>query len=127
MKYTHIISEAVRTPWAILEEKLVVIQNFLKLKAEGGSVSADEIAAMKQAKREPEFLAIEDAPADAQAAAGAPAPNGSSRSRAGSVVVLPLQGTITPKSNMMTEMSGGTSVDKFTSWFRTAMAPSVCS
>src|SRR6266851_1453381 len=118
MKYTHIISEATRTPWAILEEKLVVIQNFLKLKAEGGEVSAEEIASMKPAKREPEYLAIEetvigldlaskrDDVVIVQAAVGA-APNGSSRSRAGSVAVLPLQGTIVPKANMMTEMSGG--------------------
>ena len=115
MKYTHIVSEATRTPWAILEEKLVVIQNFLKLKAEGGEVSAEEIASMKPAKHEPEFLAIE-----IDAAAGA-APNGSSRSRAGSVAVLPLQGTIVPKANMMTEMSGGTSLSQFTGWFRSAM------
>jgi capsid assembly protease len=119
MKYTHIISEATRTPWAILEEKLVVIQNFLKLKAEGGEISAEEIASMKPTKREPEFLAINEA-LDLEAAAGA-APNGSSRSRAGSVAVLPLQGTIVPKANMMTEMSGGTSCQQFTGWFRTAM------
>lgn len=116
MKFGHIISEATTTPWAILEDKLAAIHNFLMVKANGGDISAEEIASMKQPKREPEFLA----PEEIEAAAGA-APAGSSRSRAGSVAVLPLQGTIVPKANMMTEMSGGTSVQQFTGWFRSAM------
>jgi capsid assembly protease len=49
-------------------------------------------------------------------------PNSESRSRAGAIAVLPLHGTIAHRMGMMSDMSGGTSTEKFTQWFRAAMA-----
>lgn len=95
--YEHVIRAAARTPWAILPEKLAEIQALLELKAAGHSVDF--------------------------AAAAAPSP---SRQANGQIAVLPLYGVVAPKMNLMSEMSGGTSLEQFTQAFRQAMAdPSV--
>lgn len=99
MNYAHIIAEAVAQPWAILPEKLAVISHFLSVKAAGGEISAEEIAAMKAAVQQR---------ANPRAA--------------GAVAVLPMVGTIFPRANMMTDMSGGVSLDRWMGMFRSAVA-----
>ena len=102
MKYTRIIEAVTAAPWAILPGKLAVIKDLIAYRAAGGKLTADEIR---------ERLDIE--------AVG----NGRSMP-GGAVAVLPLMGTIMPRANMMSQYSGGTSVQGFTRSFREAMANS---
>ena len=56
MKYSHILSEVMATPWAIRPEKLNAIMAFLRLKSEGINLTADDVALVKQQPREPYLL-----------------------------------------------------------------------
>jgi capsid assembly protease len=49
-------------------------------------------------------------------------PSSASRSRAGAIAVLPLHGTISNRMGMMSEMSGGTSTERFSQWLKAALA-----
>jgi len=141
MKYSHILTQFDRHIWAILEEKYAVMKAFLQLKASGGSVSADEIALIKKAKRSPYLLeaagdAFVEVPCDhpepcgykhwAKAAA-VDAAAAAARTKDGSTIaVLPLTGTISHRMGMISEISGGISTERFTQWLRAAAAdPSV--
>lgn len=114
MKYTRILSAVMETPWAIRQEKLAAILSFLRFKADDGEVSKEEIAAIKQAAKEPVYLALDG---DIEASS----PTSSTRSKAGQVAVLPISGTISHRMGMMSEMSGGTSTERFTQWLRAAV------
>jgi hypothetical protein len=48
-KYSHIISEVCRKPWAILPEKLAVIARFIRMSAAGEKLSEEEIQASMSA------------------------------------------------------------------------------
>jgi signal peptide peptidase SppA len=119
MRYSHIISAVMATPWAIRHEKLSAILAFLQFKADGGEVAQDEIALIKEAAKEPVYLAISDSDGALTLEAGAP--SSSSRSQAGQVAVLPISGTISHRMGTMSEMSGGTSTERFTQWLRAAV------
>lgn len=143
MKYQLIVSEVLSTPWAIMPEKLGAIMGFLRFKAEGGEVSAEDVAMVKQEARPPVyFLAGDEPSAEAIAAidegtsppirlghglsaeemkAALSSMDKTSRSRAGAIAVLPLVGTITQRAGMMSNFSGGTSTEKFSQMFRGAM------
>jgi signal peptide peptidase SppA len=114
MKYEHILSAFQDSIWAILPAKFAVIKSFLLMKAEGGMVSEEEIALLKQEPREPMFVAFDDEPLAAS-------PSVCSRSRAGAVAVLPLTGTISHRMGMMSEFSGGTSTERFKGWLQAAV------
>lgn len=102
MKYSHIISEVCRKPWAILPEKLAIIAQFLRMSAAGEKLSEEEIQS-------------------SMSAGPRVSPKGS-----GAVAVIPVYGTISRRMNMMSKMSGGTSIEQLTSSFRQAMSdPSV--
>ena len=101
MKYARIIEAAVAAPWAILPSKLAIIQDLIAFRAAGGKLTAEEIKA-----RVGEIEAA----------------NGRSDVRGGAVAVLPVLGTIMPRANLMSEFSGGTSVQGFTKKFRQALA-----
>lgn len=101
MRFTNlhnVLSTATATPWAILPEKLEAIRDVLSLHAEGGSFTSEEIAARVGDKRTA-------APSDRMA---------------GSVAVIPLYGSIFPRANMMTEMSGATSLASWVQRFQAA-------
>jgi signal peptide peptidase SppA len=101
-KYSHIISEVCRKPWAILPEKLAVIAQFIRMSAAGEKLSEEEIQASMSA-----------------------GPRVSPKS-SGAVAVIPVYGTISRRMNMMSRMSGGTSIEQLTASFRQAMSdPSV--
>jgi len=161
MKYQHIIAEVMSTPWAMRPEKLQSILSFIQFKAEGGRLSPNDIALIRETPREPyqvevdpdvEFLEplvntyqiseiVLGADADGKPVSGtieviqptprivpadddellAAAPDKASRSRAGAIAVLPLFGSISHRMGLMSEMSGGTSAEKFTQWFRAAL------
>lgn len=96
MSYEHILRAAGRLPWAILPEKLDEIIAFLELKAQGGSISPEAIE---------QYAAT---PARTQAQQGA-------------VAVIPIYGVVAQRMNLMTAMSGGTSIEQLTSQFRDAI------
>ena len=81
--------------WAIREHTLDVIVEVLRMRAAGITLSQEEV----------------------RARIGASAPSRSLPSR-GAVAVLPLYGVVAPKMTMMTEISGGTSLDAFLAEFR---------
>ena len=89
-----------RSPWAILESKLEDIRDVILRHDAGVSLTADEIALVME---------------------GASGQGGIGRTQ-GAVAVLPITGVIAPKVNVMSEMSGGTSVDRLTKAFRAAQA-----
>jgi signal peptide peptidase SppA len=128
MKYSRIISAVMATPWAIRPEKLSSILSFLRFKADDGEMSKEEIALVKQPAKEPAYFAISEgdtldgrmSTATAlEIAAGSP--SNAQRSKAGQIAVLPISGTISHRMGMMSEMSGGTSTERFTQWLRAAV------
>jgi signal peptide peptidase SppA len=58
LKYGHILAAFHRAVWAITLEKFASIQSFLQLKAAGGEVSAEQIALVKRAVRNPYLLDV---------------------------------------------------------------------
>lgn len=99
MKYPHIVAEVFRKPWAILPEKLQVIAELVALNAAGGKLTGEEV-------RE-------------RIGAG---PRPSSPRAPGSVALIPVYGVISHRMNLLSDFSGGTSVEKLTAQFRQAIA-----
>ncbi|MGE4338205.1 MAG: S49 family peptidase [Pigmentiphaga sp.] len=97
LQYPRIRQTIVDARWAIQPEKLATILDFVNLKAGGGHLTAEEIQAQVGAARRGSYQT------------------------AGSVAVLPLFGTIMPRANLMTEFSGGTSIQGFAKAFREAL------
>lgn len=94
--------------WAIVPEKLAIVREIVRLRTSGARLGPEEIR---------QRLGYVDEPA--------PLPRAS---RTGSVAVLPLYGFLCPKANMLTEYSGGTSLEAFGQWHRQALAdPNVAS
>lgn len=98
--YIRILQAVTATPWAILPAKLAVIRDLLAYRAAGNALNDEEIKARLDA-------------------AASSAPRGTS---GGGVAVLPLVGTIIPRADLMTESSGGISVQRFTGMLREALA-----
>src|ERR1700687_1850530 len=104
--YERIFRAVYSAPWAIQEEKLNQILAFLELKAVGGSVGSEELDRLRAAH---EIIAAR-----------------SIAKSAGGIRVLPLMGMITHRANMLSDISGGTSTEKFAESFREAVAdPSI--
>ena len=102
-RYPHVMALVREQPWAILPQKLAVITDLLRFRAEGGRLTADEIGA--------------------RLGAAAERPN---PARAGAVAVIPVYGTIVQRADLFTEMSGGTSTERVSALFAQAMSdPSV--
>jgi signal peptide peptidase SppA len=99
MKYAHILLAVASEVWAIDPDKMDQIVAFLALQAAGDKLSAEEVEARisRQAER------------DVQRQEGA-------------VAILPLRGVIANRINMMSEISGGTSSEKFGRMFDMAVA-----
>jgi signal peptide peptidase SppA len=86
--YSTLIRQAYETPWAILESKLAEITQLLQAKGEGLEIEFE--AAREKSSQEPDSFR-----------------------RFGSTAIVGLQGTIFPKANLFTEISGGTSAQMF--------------
>jgi signal peptide peptidase SppA len=114
MKYEYVVAEVFGKPWAILPEKLKVITELVALRASGQRLSEEEI---QTRLKEAEIAAMRDE-------SDQPRARGSARSQSsyGSVAVIPIQGVISRRANMMSQYSGGTSIEKLTSQFRAALA-----
>jgi signal peptide peptidase SppA len=93
MKRSYVLQAFVEKPWAILHNKLVILQSIVIRHVSGEKLDAEEIQTrIHGATRPPER-------------------------RVNSVAVLPLFGVIFPRANMMTDMSGATSAERFGAQF----------
>jgi signal peptide peptidase SppA len=102
MKYQRIIAEIFARPWAILPEKLQAIAEFAAFAGGGGKFSEEDVRARVGAGPRPR------------------------PSTPGTVALLDVFGVISNRMNMMSDISGGTSIEKLTAQFRAALAdPSV--
>lgn len=99
--YPHLVQAVATTPWAIREEMLAVITDVLAFRSAGGRLTNAEVRARIGAGPE-------------AARAGVV--------RAGAVAVIPLRGVIVPRADMYTDVSGMTSLDRFRTRLREAMA-----
>lgn len=105
MKHAAFIAQALSTPWALQREVLSAYAGVLSRKY--GGVQAGEDATTHH--REP-------------ANAAAPSRSNIARTGSGSIAVIPLVGTVIQRAGMMEMCGGGTSVQRFSSAFREAMA-----
>jgi len=97
-RYPHVARTVAETPWALLPSKLKAIIEMVSLRADGHRLTDEEV----------------------QARIGA-GPARRETQMAGPVAVLPIYGVITPRADLFSEMSGGTSVQRFQSAFRDAV------
>lgn len=91
------------TPWSILPEKLEEIVALVEEHASGARLTAEEIQTRIGTGQRPEARV------------------------AGSVAVLPLHGVVTQRANVMTEISGGTSTERFGAMLRSYLADAAVS
>lgn len=103
MSIPHVAAAVFGTPWFVLPESMATIAEVVGLRQAGSR------------------LASEDVIARLQAAAAAAGPRAGQRS-SGAVAILPVYGTIFHRANLMTEFSGGATVQGITRAFRDAMA-----
>lgn len=90
---SYVLQAFVETPWLILPHKLAVLEEIVERHIAGEHLTAEEIEARVHGAARP---------ADR---------------RINSVAVLPLFGTIFPRANLMTDMSGATSAERFGAQF----------
>lgn len=98
MKYLHVLLACAAEPWALQHEKLVAVVSFLKFKAAGGHLSAEDVARVTK-KREAEVAHTE-----------------------GAVAVLPVYGVLTQRMNLLDDISGGASTELLAQTFRALLA-----
>jgi signal peptide peptidase SppA len=105
MLYSNIARAVFGRPWAIWP-------------GSGQAEAVAEIASLRAAG-----VRLDDAEVRArlEAAAGSAGPRSGARS-SGAVAVIPVYGTIMQRASLMSEMSGGTSVERVAAAFRQAMA-----
>lgn len=107
MKYERVLAEIYRKPWAILPEKFAQICEIVSLRASGEKLTEKEI----RARLAPHLKARA---------------NGGGVGNFGVVAVIPIYGVIQQRMNLMSQISGGTSIEKLTGQFRAALAdPSI--
>ena len=94
---SYVLQAFVENPWAMLPQKLAMLEEIVARHVNGEKLSSEEIEVrLHGAKRPVERYAASPNPAQ---------PSG--------IAILPLFGSIFPKANLMTEMSGATSADMF--------------
>lgn len=99
-KYPNVVRFVRETPWAILESKLQDITEIVAMRAAGRPFTEEEIEAR-----------IGAGPARKQA-----------YMTDGQVAVIPIYGVITPRADLMSQMSGGTSIQGLQNAVRAAVA-----
>lgn len=97
--YPQVVRAVANSPWAILPEKLATIRELIAYRAEGHRFTDEEI----------------------QARIGAAPPQQQTVTQ-GAVAILPLFGVMAPRASLMTDISGGTSVEAFSAMFAQAVA-----
>lgn len=98
-KLSHVVQAVYGTPWFILPDTLRTIAQIVQLHVDGGRLTSEEVRARLEVA----------------AAANGPRRGGQVVS---SVGVIPIYGTIMPRATMMSEYSGGATVQGITRAFR---------
>lgn len=93
MNRNYVLKAFIETPWSILPDRLAVLDEIVMRHVSGEKLDAEEVQARIHGARRP---------ADRRIA---------------SVAVLPLFGTIFPRANLMTDISGATSAERFGAQF----------
>jgi len=93
MMRSYILDAFTRTPWAILPERLNVLQEIVARHVAGEKMDAEEVQMAIHGAKRPE------------------------NRKAGNIAILPLFGMIFPRANLMTQMSGATSAEIFGNQF----------
>lgn len=89
-KYARVLQAVAETPWAIMPGTLAAIVDLVAYRADGGQLTQQEI--------------------DARIGSG-PAHRGGHTAAA--IAVLPLYGVLIPRATLLSEMSGGTSLERW--------------
>jgi capsid assembly protease len=99
--YKNVLDKLYDTPWLITKSGLEQIIEVVERKIQGQELSEEELRTLSlSGGSNSSELQLPESP---------------------SVAILPIQGSIFPKANLMTEMSGGTSVEKLKSDFTALM------
>lgn len=98
MKYAHILMAVTEERWALREDKLQAILDFLAMQASGVKFTAEEVSA-RISKDEEKAVARQE----------------------GAVAILPLRGVIANRMSMMEDVSGGMSAEGFGRQFQSAL------
>lgn len=94
---TNVLRAFTEQPWAITQSKLMLLEEVVARHVSGEKLDADAVQARIHGGQRPE------------------------KRLSGSVAVLPLFGTIFPRANMMTEVSGATSAEQMRTEFRSLL------
>lgn len=98
MKYSHVLMAITEELWALREDKLQAILDFLEAQASGVKFSAEEVQARITQQTEREV-----------------------RRQEGAVAIIPLHGVIANRMSMFDDISGGTSSERFGRQFQAAL------
>lgn len=93
MRHSYVLQAFSESPWAILPHKLAILEEIVSRHVAGEKLDAEEVQARIHGARRP------------------------AEQRVNSVAILPLFGTIFPRANMMTDVSGATSAERFGAQF----------
>ncbi|HXH05862.1 MAG TPA: signal peptide peptidase SppA [Vicinamibacterales bacterium] len=99
--YPRVIAWAKRQPWAVRREIAALIKDLLTRRALGLTVSLEQL--------------------DARLASSPPAAARPAAQRRGTIAILPLNGIIAHRANLLVDVSGGTSTERFAAEFRAAV------
>lgn len=97
-RYKQVVRAVGDSAWAILPGKLATIMDLIEYRADGHKLTDQEIQARIGAAGKPPAMQVP-----------------------GNVAVIPIMGVITPRADLFTEMSGGTSIQGFQDQFRAAL------
>ncbi len=102
-RYPRVVQFFLETPWSIQPEKLADIRAMLAMHVRGEHLTDEEIE---------------------QRIGAGPARRDANKVSNGqrAVAVIPINGVITPKADLMSDTSGGTSIDRLQQTFRSAVA-----
>lgn len=105
-RYVNIVRAILARPWAIDQQSLAwaAICDVLALRAEGGFLSDAEIRARLEAAK------------------NGPRAGGGRQGKGATVAVIPMYGVISPRQDMLSATSGGTTAEGLLSDFRAALA-----
>jgi signal peptide peptidase SppA len=101
--YRHVLEALYERPWAIQPQMLTFMADLVRSRLNGGVLTQDEIVERLS------VAAAENGPRDGSA-------------RAGSVAVIPMYGLISQRQSLMSDMSGGTSINEMRDALRSALA-----
>lgn len=98
--YDNILGRIYNAPWLITQEGLENIVSIVERKISGEELSLEQLEELREKNEERSRLQLPESPG---------------------IAVLPIQGSIFPKANLLTEFSGGTSIEKLMSDFNMLM------